>query len=155
MENAMEMNDAVKGKIEDYVKQNKVVLFLKGTPQQPMCGFSAKTVAALDSVVPDYVAVNVLDDSEIREGIKQFEHGEGVKLDVAEGRLRSKHGFLFQFKLTGSFCLSFGLLLSFLSSGCFHFLLFSQQRPSYFFRLTNLSKSSLLFFFCQPSSFFY
>ena len=65
----MDINDAVKSKIEDYVKNNKVVLFLKGTPQQPMCGFSAKTVAALDSVVPNYVAVNVLDDSEIREGI--------------------------------------------------------------------------------------
>ena len=72
MENTMEMNDAVKGKIEDYVKNNKVVLFLKGTPQQPMCGFSAKTVAALDSVVPNYVAVNVLDDSDIREGIKVY-----------------------------------------------------------------------------------
>ena len=66
------MNDAVKTRIEDYVKGNKVVLFMKGTPQQPQCGFSAKTVAVLDSVVPDYVAVNVLDDSDIREGIKVY-----------------------------------------------------------------------------------
>jgi len=72
MENAMELNDAVKDKIEDYVNNNKVVLFLKGTPQQPMCGFSAKTVAALDSVMPEYVAVNVLDDADIREGIKVY-----------------------------------------------------------------------------------
>jgi monothiol glutaredoxin len=68
----MAMNDAVKSRIEDYVKGNKVVLFMKGTPQQPQCGFSAKTVAVLDSVVPDYVAVNVLDDSDIREGIKVY-----------------------------------------------------------------------------------
>ncbi|MFC1689505.1 Grx4 family monothiol glutaredoxin [Pseudomonadota bacterium] len=68
----MELNDAVKDKIEDYVNNNKVVLFLKGTPQQPMCGFSAKTVAALDSVMPEYVAVNVLDDADIREGIKVY-----------------------------------------------------------------------------------
>ena len=46
----MELNDAVKSKIEEYVKGNKVVLFMKGTRQQPMCGFSSKTVAALDSV---------------------------------------------------------------------------------------------------------
>ena len=68
----MAMNDAVKSRIEDYVKGNKVVLFMKGTPQQPQCGFSAKTVAVLDSVVPDYVAVNVLDDADIREGIKVY-----------------------------------------------------------------------------------
>jgi monothiol glutaredoxin len=68
----MELSQAVREKIEDYVKGNKVVLFMKGTRQQPMCGFSAKTVAALDSVVPDYVAVNVLDDPEIREGIKVY-----------------------------------------------------------------------------------
>ena len=68
----MAMNDAVKTRIEDYVKGNKVVLFMKGTPQQPQCGFSAKTVAVLDSLVPDYVAVNVLDDSDIREGIKDY-----------------------------------------------------------------------------------
>lgn len=87
MENTMEMNDAVKGKIEDYVKNNKVVLFLKGTPQQPMCGFSAKTVAALDSVVPHYVAVNVLDDSEIREGIKVYGNWPTIPQLYIDGEL--------------------------------------------------------------------
>ena len=87
MENTMEMNDAVKGKIEDYVKNNKVVLFLKGTPQQPMCGFSAKTVAALDSVVPTYVAVNVLDDSEIREGIKVYGNWPTIPQLYIDGEL--------------------------------------------------------------------
>jgi monothiol glutaredoxin len=87
MENAMEMNDAVKSKIEDYVKNNKVVLFLKGTPQQPMCGFSSKTVAALDSVVPHYVAVNVLDDSEIREGIKVYGNWPTIPQLYIDGEL--------------------------------------------------------------------
>ena len=68
----MDINDELKGRIEDYVNSNKVVLFMKGTPQQPQCGFSAKTIAALESVVPDYATVNVLDDSEIREGIKAY-----------------------------------------------------------------------------------
>jgi monothiol glutaredoxin len=72
MENIMDINDEIKGRIEDYVKSNRVVLFMKGTPQQPQCGFSAKTIAALDSVVPDYFTVNVLDDAEIREGIKVY-----------------------------------------------------------------------------------
>jgi monothiol glutaredoxin len=68
----MSLNDAVKSKIENYLQGNRVVLFMKGNPQQPMCGFSAKTVAALDSVIPDYASVNVLDDPEIREGIKVY-----------------------------------------------------------------------------------
>jgi len=68
----MNLDDSVKAKIEDYLNSDKVVLFMKGNPQQPMCGFSAKTVAALDSVVPKYTAVNVLDDPEVREGIKVY-----------------------------------------------------------------------------------
>ncbi|RPH95503.1 MAG: monothiol glutaredoxin, Grx4 family, partial [Lysobacterales bacterium] len=55
----MELSEALKGKIENYLHGHKVVLFMKGTRQQPMCGFSARTVAALDSVLPDYMTVNV------------------------------------------------------------------------------------------------
>ncbi len=68
----MSLSDSVKSKIDNYVHGNKVVLFMKGTPQQPQCGFSAKTIAALDSLLPDYASVNVLDDPEIREGIKAY-----------------------------------------------------------------------------------
>ena len=68
----MELSEAVKGKIENYVNQNKVVLFMKGTRHQPQCGFSATTVSILDALVPDYVTVNVLEDPAIREGIKAY-----------------------------------------------------------------------------------
>jgi monothiol glutaredoxin len=68
----MSLNEAVRERIERQVKDNKVVLFMKGTPKQPMCGFSARTVAALDSVWPDFASVNVLEDEEIREGIKIY-----------------------------------------------------------------------------------
>ncbi len=83
----MEISDSVRDKIEDYVKNSKVVLFMKGTPQQPMCGFSAKTVAALDSVISDYVAVNVLDDSEIREGIKVYGNWPTIPQLYIDGEL--------------------------------------------------------------------
>ncbi len=83
----MELTDAVKGKIENYVKGNRVVLFMKGTRQSPMCGFSAKTVAALDSVVPEYVAVNVLDDPEIREGIKVYGNWPTIPQLYVDGEL--------------------------------------------------------------------
>ena len=83
----MELNEAVKGKIENYVKENRIVLFMKGTRQQPMCGFSAKTVAALDSVAPDYVAVNVLDDPDIREGIKVYGNWPTIPQLYIDGEL--------------------------------------------------------------------
>ena len=83
----MSLNDAVKSKIENYLQGNKVVLFMKGNPQQPMCGFSAKTVAALDSVAPDYTSVNVLDDPEIREGIKAYGNWPTIPQLYIDGEL--------------------------------------------------------------------
>ena len=83
----MSLNDAVKSKIENYLQDNRVVLFMKGNPQQPMCGFSAKTVAALDSVVPDYTSVNVLDDPEVREGIKVYGNWPTIPQLYIDGEL--------------------------------------------------------------------
>jgi monothiol glutaredoxin len=83
----MSLNDAVKSKIENYLQGNKVVLFMKGNPQQPQCGFSAKTVAALDSVVPDFASVNVLDDPEIREGIKDYSNWPTIPQLYIDGEL--------------------------------------------------------------------
>jgi monothiol glutaredoxin len=58
--------------IEDVLRNNRVVLFMKGQRQQPQCGFSAKTVSALDMLLADYLDINVLDHPEIREGIKAY-----------------------------------------------------------------------------------
>jgi monothiol glutaredoxin len=52
--------------------ENTVVLYMKGTPQQPMCGFSAAASAALSGYGRPYMAVNVLADPEIRQGIKEY-----------------------------------------------------------------------------------
>ena len=58
--------------IDNEVKTNDVVLFMKGTPQFPQCGFSGQVVQILDYLGLDYKGVNVLADQEIREGIKQY-----------------------------------------------------------------------------------
>lgn len=62
--------------IEDVIKQqlenNKIVLYMKGTPDFPQCGFSAKVAHILNNLGIEYYAVNVLDDNEIREGIKRY-----------------------------------------------------------------------------------
>jgi len=59
-------------RIESIVGSNRVVLFMKGTREMPQCGFSAATVGILDSLLPNYETINVLEDQSIREGIKQF-----------------------------------------------------------------------------------
>jgi monothiol glutaredoxin len=62
----------VRERIEKLVNANPVVLFMKGTPESPQCGFSAQVVQILDYLGAPVVGVNVLDDPEIREGIKAF-----------------------------------------------------------------------------------
>ena len=58
--------------IKKDIAENDVVLFMKGTPQMPMCGFSSQVVQILDYLGVDYKGVNVLADEEIRQGIKEF-----------------------------------------------------------------------------------
>ena len=58
--------------IKNEIKSNDVVLFMKGTPVFPMCGFSAATVQVLSDIGVKFSSVNVLDSNEMREGIKKF-----------------------------------------------------------------------------------
>ena len=62
----------VQERIEHLLSQQSIVLFMKGTPQFPMCGFSARAVAILQQLGVPFHAVNVLEDQEIREGIKVY-----------------------------------------------------------------------------------
>ncbi len=61
-----------KTKIENLLTENKVVLFMKGTQQFPMCGFSARATAILQDMGIPFKDVNVLEDEEIRQGIKDY-----------------------------------------------------------------------------------
>jgi monothiol glutaredoxin len=63
---------AVEKLIENEVKGNQVVLFMKGTPQFPMCGFSGQVVQILDHLGVAYKGLNVLESDELRQGIKSF-----------------------------------------------------------------------------------
>jgi len=59
-------------KIESILEANQVVLFMKGNPQFPQCGFSARAVAILKELGTPFHSVDVLDDEEIRHGIKEY-----------------------------------------------------------------------------------
>ena len=68
----MSLDPALRSRIESLLQSNRVVLFMKGQPTMPQCGFSAKAVGALSMLGVDYAHVNVLADQEIREGIKAY-----------------------------------------------------------------------------------
>mmetsp|Transcript_9956 Transcript_9956/g.21553 ORF Transcript_9956/g.21553 Transcript_9956/m.21553 type:complete len:201 (+) Transcript_9956:213-815(+) len=58
--------------IDSHVKSNRVMLYMKGSPKQPLCGFSATVVKILKSSGADFSSVNVLDYPEVREGVKKY-----------------------------------------------------------------------------------
>ena len=58
--------------IDNVVKTNDVVVFMKGTPEQPMCGFSGRVVQMLNYLAVPYQAVNVLESDQLRQGIKEY-----------------------------------------------------------------------------------
>ena len=77
--------------IEDKIKQqldnNNIVLYMKGTPDFPQCGFSAKVTHILNQLQVDYFSVNVLEDEQIRQGIKQFGNWPTIPQLYAKGEL--------------------------------------------------------------------
>jgi monothiol glutaredoxin len=58
--------------IDNEVKSNDVILFMKGTPTFPQCGFSSQVVQILDYLGVDYKGVNVLENADIRQGVKEY-----------------------------------------------------------------------------------
>ena len=66
------MLDETKNKIQTLINKSEVMLFMKGTPAMPQCGFSAAVVGVLNHMGIDFQSTNVLQDQEVREGIKEF-----------------------------------------------------------------------------------
>lgn len=66
------MTNPINEWIGNAVKTNDVVLFMKGTPDQPQCGFSGRVVKMLDFLGVPYAGVNVLQSDDLRNGIKEF-----------------------------------------------------------------------------------
>ena len=64
----MDINERIKGTLDGH----PIVLYMKGTPQFPMCGFSARTVQALNAAGAEFFSVNVLEDPEIRANLPRY-----------------------------------------------------------------------------------
>jgi monothiol glutaredoxin len=83
----MSLSEATREKIQQQLDRDRVVLFMKGNPSQPLCGFSARTAGILDSLLDSYATVDVLADEEIREGIKVFGQWPTIPQLYVDGEL--------------------------------------------------------------------
>ena len=72
--------------IDQQVKKNKVMLYMKGNPESPMCGFSARTVEILGSYGYPFETEDVLQDQEVREGIKQYSNWPTIPQLFIDGK---------------------------------------------------------------------
>ena len=68
----MALDASLKKKIDDLVKSDEVVLFMKGSRSFPQCGFSASVVNILNTLIPKYTTVNILTDQDVRGGMKEY-----------------------------------------------------------------------------------
>ena len=62
----------VNARIEEQLKSHDILLYMKGTPDFPQCGFSGQAVAALNAIGKPYAFVNIFEDEEIRQGLKEY-----------------------------------------------------------------------------------
>jgi monothiol glutaredoxin len=80
-------NDEIRGFIENAIKENRVMLFMKGTPQQPACGFSLRASGALNALGVKYAALDILPDPRIREELSAISGWPTIPQLFVDGEL--------------------------------------------------------------------
>ena len=80
-------NDEIRSFIENSIAENSVMLFMKGTPNQPACGFSARTAACLNALGVKYAALDILPDPRIREELSGLSGWPTIPQLFVEGEL--------------------------------------------------------------------
>lgn len=95
------MDQALKDKIENSIKSEKVFLFMKGTPEQPMCGFSAGVVSVLKQQNINFSSFNVFDDEGIRQGIKEYANWPTIPQLYIGGEFVGGHDIVVQMAQSG------------------------------------------------------
>ena len=84
----MALDLALRERLESIVRSDRVVLFMKGTPDAPQCGFSAQVVSILGRLLPSYGTFDVLSDRDVREGIKEFSSWPTIPQLYVEGEFQ-------------------------------------------------------------------
>jgi monothiol glutaredoxin len=105
----MSLDPALRSRIESILNANRVVLFMKGQPTMPQCGFSAKAVGALQDLGVEFAHVNVLADAEIREGIKAYGDWPTIPQLYIDGELVGGSDIILQMAGSGELSSVLGL----------------------------------------------
>lgn len=105
----MSLDPALRSRIESILNANRVVLFMKGQPSMPQCGFSAKAVGALQDLGVEFDHVNVLADAEIREGIKAYGEWPTIPQLYIDGELIGGSDIILQMAGSGELSSVLGL----------------------------------------------
>ena len=83
----MSDDNPLRDAISEAIRDNEVILFMKGTPERPMCGFSARTAAALEALGADYAAVDILPDPRIRQELSAVSNWPTIPQLFVKGEL--------------------------------------------------------------------
>ena len=95
--------------IAEAIRDHEVILFMKGTPERPMCGFSARTAAALEALGTEYAAVDILPDPRIRQELSALSNWPTIPQLFIDGKLVGGHDIVMEMYEDGSLAEALGV----------------------------------------------
>ena len=99
----------IRDEISKAISEHEVILFMKGRPEQPMCGFSARTVAALDALGASYAAVDILPDPRIRQELSSISNWPTIPQLFFDGELVGGCDIVTEMYETGELATTLGI----------------------------------------------
>jgi monothiol glutaredoxin len=105
-----ETQNPLRDAIDDAIKSNPVILFMKGTPEQPMCGFSARTAGALQTLEAPFAAVDILPDPRIRQELSALSNWPTIPQLFVNGELVGGCDIVTEMYETGELASTLGII---------------------------------------------
>jgi monothiol glutaredoxin len=102
-------NDEIRDFIQQAIDENPVMLFMKGTPDQPACGFSARTAAVLNTMGRQYAALDILPDPRIRQELSGLSNWPTIPQLFVDGKLVGGHDIVMEMYEDGSLAEALGV----------------------------------------------
>ena len=106
----MSTTNPIRDEISKAISEHEVILFMKGRPEQPMCGFSARTVAALDALGASYAAVDILPDPRIRQELSAISNWPTIPQLFVNGELVGGCDIVTEMYETGELASTLGIV---------------------------------------------
>ena len=100
----------IRDEISKAISEHEIILFMKGRPEQPMCGFSARTVAALDALGASYAAVDILPDPRIRQELSSISNWPTIPQLFVNGELVGGCDIVTEMYETGELAQTLGIV---------------------------------------------